>query len=78
MTQVITPPLLLGVGLALIYYLFGLTGFFVILSLFLGLLALIYFNQSKLLYMPGNFLCSCSCDEYAQITLSKPFKNEAS
>ena len=53
MTRVIFAPQLLGIGFGLGYFLFGFPGLMVLLSLFLGLLAIIYFNQGKLLYMPG-------------------------
>ena len=47
---------ILGVALVMFYYFFGAKFIGVLGLIFLALMTLIFFNQNKILYMPGKVL----------------------
>ena len=53
MSEIINPPLVFGIVFGLIFYFAGWTTIIILLLIILGLLGAVYFNQNKLLYMPG-------------------------
>ena len=56
MSEFINPPLLFGIAIAFIFYFTSWTFIIVLFAIFSALLGLIYFNQNKLLYMPGKYI----------------------
>ena len=68
----ISLPLAIGVGiLSLILYMSGTKGFVVIGVLLLIFMALVYFKQNTLLYMPGTSIHDVSCARSGKIIITE-------